>query len=340
MKRSIVTVALTGMLAFGGSVAVPGIMLADDAVVQTQKGNPIGCVVDGIVQDVDENGNVVLDAQASRRPTKTYGVRFYTTAGRPYTNTIGWDTYVTSARNAIAALLSRNDSVDVRVLVATANKKLNNYCYNTGWTFERNCREIDSILSGLRCDIAPYRNSTWLDADCYWYDTYLGTDYRYWDRNWDCNRYDWRYNRYWDCGCDYYEEKKVETEDCYRLTKDGDHIFTTSSADRQDLIANGWTSEGTAWKVRKNSSTPIYEVLNPSTCKHFYTKSKSERDSLVKAGWQDLGTAFYGSDSSKVAVFRLVNSEGEHFFTKSTKECSDLEKAGWKKECIAFYVQE
>lgn len=345
MKNKIVTVALTGLLTLGGAVATPSIMFAETAAT-TQDEARIGFVKDGVVTDVDENGDPVLSAQATRR-TRGYSVKFYGNYNgvyRPYTNAIDWETYLREAKNAAAYLLMTGDGVAVHNLVDGACGRLDAYRYNDAWTFERNCRAVDDILYGLRRDISPYRDASWWTDDYYWYDCYLdrdywgyGYNYDYWYRNRDRrHRRDWDgTNRYYTSNSD--NESASSTEETYRLSKDGDHVYTTSKVEREALIKNGWTSEGTAWQSSKSSKKPVYELVNAAGNKHMYTSNKTERDSLVAAGWKDEGTAFYASDKG-VAVYRLSNAVADHFFTTSTSERDALVSSGWTFEGVAFNV--
>lgn len=72
----------------------------------------------------------------------------------------------------------------------------------------------------------------------------------------------------------------------------GDHLFTTSTAERDNVIKYGWKDEGIAFK--SGGKTSVYRIYNPKTGEHFYTASTVERDNLKNFGWNVEGVAFYG----------------------------------------------
>ena len=131
----------------------------------------------------------------------------------------------------------------------------------------------------------------------------------------------------------------------YRLfsRRTGEHFYTTSVAERQACISNGWNDEGVAWYAPRSSDTPIYRVMNPNNKnEHFYTKSKSEKDWLVSLGWRDEGIAWYSDDAKTVPVYRHyhpVQRTGNHHYTTSTGESDHIVKnEGWKYEGISWYA--
>lgn len=128
----------------------------------------------------------------------------------------------------------------------------------------------------------------------------------------------------------------------YRLynPNSGEHFYTRSRNEAQNLVNVGWKYEGVGWKAPSTSKTPVYRVYNPNAGDHHFTISKSERDNLVKAGWKDQGVAFYSDDAKGVPVYRQYNpnaKSGAHNFTTSKTENDNLVKLGWKPEGIAFY---
>ena len=172
----------------------------------------------------------------------------------------------------------------------------------------------------------------------YYGNEYYGVGYTYSDPYY-YNNYGYRYydSSYYSSSSS--SSSSSESKECYRLLNpaNGDHIFTTSSSDRDRLIREGWTSEGTAWKARSSSSVPVYELTNNVTGKHFYTKDANEHATLLKGDWRDGGVAFY-ADTAGTAVYRMCNSIGDHFYTMSTSERDTLVKNGWVNEGTGFYV--
>ncbi len=113
----------------------------------------------------------------------------------------------------------------------------------------------------------------------------------------------------------------------------GWHHYTSSLAEKNNLVKLGWKDEGIAWEAGSGES--IYRLYNPNAGHHFYTTNTSERDSLVKAGWKDEGVAFNSGDN--LNVYRVYNpNTGEHFYTTNQLEVNNLVRLGWKYEGIAF----
>lgn len=135
----------------------------------------------------------------------------------------------------------------------------------------------------------------------------------------------------------------VSSVPMYRLynPNSGEHFYTRSTGEKNNLVKLGWKDEGTGWTAPSTSSTPVYRVYNPNTGDHHYTTSKGERNSLVKAGWRDEGIGWYSDDDHGVAVYRQYNPNakkaGSHNYTTSSGEKNSLVKAGWRDEGIGWY---
>ena len=130
--------------------------------------------------------------------------------------------------------------------------------------------------------------------------------------------------------------------DMYRMynPNSGEHFYTASTAERNDLRSAGWAYEGIAWRAPKASKTPVYRVYNANAGDHHYTISKAERDTLVAAGWKDEGIGWYSDDAKTVPIYRVYNpnaTTGSHHFTMSKNEVNELVKAGWKDEGTAWF---
>ena len=74
----------------------------------------------------------------------------------------------------------------------------------------------------------------------------------------------------------------------------GDHHYTTSEAEAENLKKAGWSQEGIAFYANK-SGVAMYRLYNPNaeTGAHHYTSSKEEKEMLEKAGWKYEGIGFY-----------------------------------------------
>ena len=75
----------------------------------------------------------------------------------------------------------------------------------------------------------------------------------------------------------------------------GDHFYTTSVAERDNAVANGYRNEGVACQVfpaAGTGTTPLLRAFNPTSGDHFYTTSAAERDNAVtKLGYVNEGVA-------------------------------------------------
>ena len=131
-------------------------------------------------------------------------------------------------------------------------------------------------------------------------------------------------------------------QEMYRLYNpySGEHFYTSSTAERANLVTMGWRYEGVGWVAPNISNTPVYRLYNPYSGDHHYTTSAGERDSLAKIGWSDEGIGWYSDDAKSVSVYRQFNpyvTIGTHNYTTSKKENDALKKVGWKAEGVAWY---
>lgn len=115
----------------------------------------------------------------------------------------------------------------------------------------------------------------------------------------------------------------------------GQHFFTISATERDNLLSHGWGYEGVGW-IAPKSGTAVHRLYNPNSGEHFFTVSVFERDNLVKAGWKSEDVGFYSDNTKKKPIYRLYSGD-EHFFTVSQAEKNNLMNNGWKEEGIAFY---
>lgn len=124
----------------------------------------------------------------------------------------------------------------------------------------------------------------------------------------------------------------------------GEHFYTSSEAERDNVYNAGWNIEGYGWISPSNSDIPVYRLYNPNAGDHHYTASLAEKDSLVSVGWKYETIAWYATDAnSGIPIYREYNPNakaGSHNFTTNKTEHDMLVSVGWKDEGIAFYVLE
>lgn len=143
------------------------------------------------------------------------------------------------------------------------------------------------------------------------------------------------------CGLDR-DSQKIETTPMYRLynPNSGEHFYTGSKEERNNLTAAGWQYEGVAWNAPTKQGAPVYRLYNPNNGDHHYTMSEAERDMLVGVGWQYEGVAWNSASSSNVPMYRLFNPNadcGSHHYTGSKEEMDYLVSLGWIYEGIGWY---
>ena len=106
------------------------------------------------------------------------------------------------------------------------------------------------------------------------------------------------------------ESAATEYAPVYRLynpfAPGGDHHYTMSEDEYDNLVEIGWTGEGVAWySLDSQEGTPLYRLFNPyaKTCTHHYTLDTSERDRLVSLGWKAESVAWYGYPCGLVTAY-------------------------------------
>lgn len=136
-------------------------------------------------------------------------------------------------------------------------------------------------------------------------------------------------------------EESISQLPMYRLYNryNGEHLFTSSSSEAQNLISLGWTGESVAW-FTPNSGNAVFRLYNRYSGDHHYTTDKSEYDYLGSIGWNQEGVGFYSDGSQTSPVFRLFNpyvTVATHHYTTAQSEYDYLESIGWRKEGTGWY---
>lgn len=128
----------------------------------------------------------------------------------------------------------------------------------------------------------------------------------------------------------------------YRLynPNTGEHFYTSSLNERDQVIAAGWQYENIGWNAPVKSNTPVYRLYNKNGGEHHYTMDPEEKDRLMQAGWSDEGIGWYSDDAETVPLYREYNPNAfanNHNYTVSKEENSNLLSLGWKYEGIGWY---
>lgn len=120
----------------------------------------------------------------------------------------------------------------------------------------------------------------------------------------------------------------------------GEHFYTVSANEGNNLFRHGWNYEGIAWTAPSWSNKPVYRMYNPNAGDHHYTLSANERDNLIRHGWNYEGVGWYSDDYERSGLHRLYNPNawtGTHHYTLSTNERDWLVRLGWRYEGIGWY---
>ena len=127
----------------------------------------------------------------------------------------------------------------------------------------------------------------------------------------------------------------------YRLynPNSGEHFYTGSIVERDDVVRAGWNYEGIAFYAPSEGEA-VHRLYNPNSGDHHYTPYQDEADMLKNAGWRYEGIAWYSSLGKEVPLYRLWNKNadcGSHHYTASTEERDWLIGLGWIDEGIGWY---
>ena len=120
----------------------------------------------------------------------------------------------------------------------------------------------------------------------------------------------------------------------------GEHFYTGSTEERDNLVAAGWNYEGVGFTFPKNAGYPVYRLYEPVYGEHLYTMDVKEKDMLIAQGWNYEGIAFNSASEYEVVQYRLHNpneNRGAYHFTGSEEERQNLIRAGWEDQGIGWY---
>ena len=144
------------------------------------------------------------------------------------------------------------------------------------------------------------------------------------------------------CGIDRVNTVKRQVHHMLRMynPNTGEHFYTGSEVERDDLIAAGWNYEGVAFTFPANTGAPVYRLFEPVTGEHLYTMDEAEKDLLLSKGWNYEGIAFNSAYDTEAVQHRLYNPNttvGAYHFTFSEEEMQNLIDAGWWYQGIGWY---
>ena len=137
-------------------------------------------------------------------------------------------------------------------------------------------------------------------------------------------------------------EETIKTISMHRLynPNSGEHFYTGSIEERDNLVRAGWQYEGVAWNAPTQTGDNVHRLFNPNNGDHHYTMSLEERDNLVNVGWIYEGVAWNSASDDNVPQYRLYNPNadcGSHHYTGSEEERDMLISVGWIYEGIGWF---
>jgi hypothetical protein len=136
-------------------------------------------------------------------------------------------------------------------------------------------------------------------------------------------------------------------------THDGGHFFTTSTAERDQVLATrkDMNFEGVGYNAVNPTSSdpnaaPVYRFFDTHDGGHFFTTSTTERDQveMTRADMKFEGIGYYEHTSQLAGdapVYRFFETtSGGHFFTASAVERDKVmaTRSDMRFEGIAFYA--
>lgn len=132
-----------------------------------------------------------------------------------------------------------------------------------------------------------------------------------------------------------------QTEAMYRLynPNSGEHFYTSSTVERDNVIAAGWDDEGTGWTAPIRG-IQVYRLYNSFAGEHHYTTSEAERDMLVAAGWTLEEGGWFSDPDKSVPLYRAYNPNAfanNHHYTTDWGEFVTLLGLGWRDEGIGWH---
>ena len=120
----------------------------------------------------------------------------------------------------------------------------------------------------------------------------------------------------------------------------GEHFYTGSEVERDNLVAEGWNYEGVGFTFSMTTGMPVYRLYDPINGEHLYTMNAEEKAMLMAQGWNFEGIAFNSAYDTEVPQYRLHNpneTRGAYHFTASIEERDYLLSLGWEDQGIGFY---
>ena len=137
------------------------------------------------------------------------------------------------------------------------------------------------------------------------------------------------------------DPEPVGTEVMYRLynPNSGEHFYTSSTIERDAVIAAGWNDEGIGWTA-PTEGIKVYRLYNSFAGEHHYTSSEVERDMLVGVGWTWEEGGWYSDPNESVPLYRVYNPNAyanNHHYTLDIGERDILLSLGWQDEGIGWH---
>ncbi len=125
----------------------------------------------------------------------------------------------------------------------------------------------------------------------------------------------------------------------------GEHFWTGSTEERDNLVKVGWVYEGPGWEAPTRTGDNVYRFYNEKLGDHHYTMRADEIAALnASPDWKNEGVAWNSYPEGR-PVYRVYNPNaysqgkaGAHHYTMSESERDFLVSLGWIDEGIGWYA--
>ena len=139
---------------------------------------------------------------------------------------------------------------------------------------------------------------------------------------------------------------KIPSTLMYRLynPNSGEHFWTGSETERDNLVKVGWTYEGPGWDAPTKTGESVYRFYSAKYGDHHYTMRPEEIAALnASSEWKNEGVCWNSCPGGR-PMYRLYNPNayatgmsGAHHYTMSETERDNLVSIGWIYEGIGWY---
>ena len=211
-------------------------------------------------------------------------------------------------------------------------------CTTPGKTSGSHCKTCGEVI--MAQVVIPAAGHSWQDGNCYTPKTCNVCGVK---EGGVVHAYEHRYDYKCDlCGVERIVDMTRPMVDMFRMydPNSGEHFYTGSTVERDNLVAVGWQYEGVGFTFPLTTGDPVHRLYDPVYGEHLYTMDVEEMNELLAKGWNYEGIAFNSGFENEVPQYRLHNpneTRGAYHFTASIEERDHLISLGWEYQGIGWY---